>query len=92
MTEKSTGDCGRLLGPSAVPLSLTVQKGHGVTLLVPAVAGGTSAREGETYLPGRRVTTYVHVKSEALKSRLGPGTSEAHNLKPACPLTWVTAS
>lgn len=69
-----------------------VQKEHGVTLLVPVVAGSTSAGEEEMYLPGRRVTAYVCVKSEALKSRLGPGTSEAHNLKPACPLTWVTAS
>lgn len=32
--ESSKGGHGRLLSPSAVPLSLKEQKGHGVTLLV----------------------------------------------------------
>lgn len=81
-----------LLSPSAVPLSLMERKGHGVTLLVPAVAGSTSMGEGEMCLTARRVTVYVCMESEDLKSRLGLGISEAHNFKPACPLTWVTVS
>lgn len=90
--ERGTGECGTLLSRSAVPLSLMEQKGHGVTLLVPAVAGSTSTSKGEMCLTGRRVTAYVCMKSEDLKSRLGPSTSEAHNFKPACPLIWVTVS
>lgn len=38
------------------------------------------------------MTAHMCVKSEDMKSRLGPNTSETHNFKPACPLTWVTVS
>ena len=85
--ERGTRECGRLLSPSAVPLSLTEQKGCGVTLLVPVVAASTSTREGEICLTGRGVTAYLCMKLEDVKSRLGPSTSEVHNFKPAYLLT-----
>lgn len=90
--ERITGECERLLSLSAVPLSLLEWKGCGVTLPIPVVAGSPSTRDGEMCLTGRRETAHVCVKSEDMKSRQGPNTSEVCNFQPACPLIWVTVS
>lgn len=62
------------------------------TLLNPVVAGSPSTREEEMCLTGRRVTAHVCVKSEDMKSRLGPNTSEVRNFQPAFPLVRVIVS
>lgn len=90
--ERITGECERLLSLSPVPLSLLEWKGRGVTLPIPVVAGSPSTRERQMCLTGRRETAHVCVKSEDMKSRLGPNTSEVCNFQPACPLIWVTVS